>query len=66
MEHITLKDIEDAEKYLKEFEISGNDSPAPLYHEQEYPLNLVNEFGHRIDFWEDQTLLIAITNQESG
>ena len=32
---------------------------APLYHEQEYPLNLVKDFGHRIDFWEDQTLLIA-------
>ena len=39
---------------------------APLYHEQEYPLNLVIKFGHRIDFWEDQTLLIAERIRESN
>ena len=61
MEHITLDDIKKSEEYLNMDK--AEDYPvqsAPLYHEQEYPYNLVNTFGHRLDFWENITLLIAV------
>ena len=57
MEHLTLKEIEESRKHLGDY--AGLNSPAPLYHEQEYPLREALTFGHRIEYWEAKTLLIA-------
>ncbi len=60
MDHITLEDLQARAEYLRMDKVKDfPDQPAPLYHEQEYPLALVDTFGHRLDFWEDRTLQIA-------